>query len=97
LAVIAVFGTVLAVILIKNGGETPTVVKNEPKPAVPTEKNPPEKPAATIVTTISTVTIYVDNIANIPSSISPYLKKKFDANGYHALSIIDKTPAKRSA
>ena len=95
-AVIAVLGIVLAVILIKNGGE-PVVVKDDPKPAGGATSNPPEeKPAApAIVTTISTVTIYVDNIANIPSSISPYMRKKFDANGYHALSIIDKSTGKK--
>ncbi len=91
-AVIAVLGIVLAVILIKNGGEPV-----DPKPAGGATSNPPEeKPAApAIVTTISTVTIYVDNIANIPSSISPYMRKKFDANGYHALSIIDKSTGKK--
>jgi len=95
-AVIAVLGIVLAVILIKNGGEAPAVVKNVPQTGTPAGGDPPEESApAAIVTTISTVTIYVDNIANIPSSISPYMRKKFDANGYHALSIIDKSTGKK--
>ena len=96
-AVIAVLGIILAVILIKNGGKTPAVVKSEPKPTMTTEKNLPEEPAAPapIVTTLTTVTIYVDSPANIPSSISPYMRKKFDANGYHSLLIVDRGTGKK--
>ena len=96
-AVVAVLGIILAVTLNKNGGKTPAVVKNEPKPTVTTDKKPPEEPAAAapIVTTAATVTIYVDSIANVPSSISPYMRKKFDANGYHSLLIIDRGTGKK--
>jgi len=96
-AVVAVLGIVLAIVFSKNSGKTPAIVKNESKPAATTEKNPPEEPAApaAIVTTATTVTIYVDSIANVPSSISPYMRKKFDANGYHSLLIVDRSTGKK--
>jgi len=94
LALAGVLAIALIIIMSKNGDapvvKKPAVIETplKPEPQIPAEPQ-------SILSAISPVTIYTDDPANIPNLISPYLRKKFDANGYYQLIIINRANNKK--
>ena len=95
LALAGILAITLIIIMSKNGN-APVVKK--PATVETPAKSEPQTPAEnkSILSAMpSPVTIYTDDPANIPNLISPYLRKKFDANGYYKLVIINRATDKK--
>lgn len=89
--VAGILGIALVIALSKNNN-TIVVKKTAPpitasptkNPATPEENN--DNKSQTL-TTISTITIYAEDLASIHNLILPYLRKSFESKGYYKLSI----------
>jgi hypothetical protein len=95
LALAGILAITLIIIMSKNGN-APVVKK--PAAVETPAKSEPQAPAEnkSILSAMpEPITIYTDDPANIPNLISPYLRKKFDANGYYKLTIINRTTDKK--
>jgi len=95
-AITGILGIALIIILSKNSDEQ--VVKNPDTTTNDVKTKPVDEipdTDQTILATVSLIEIYTDDPSNIPNLISPYLRKKFDANGYYGLSIQNRTTGKK--
>ncbi len=93
LVLAGLFGVILVMILSKNSAPSATKKAEPPAKTTAIKKTPAEKepePANTSpVSTISLITIYLDDVSNIPNLLYPNLLKKME-DGYHGVEIKNK-------